>query len=61
MNQHPECMSKAAFILKLLYDLDLLEEEAILKWAKALTRKYVDKSSCRLVHQHAKQFVRWLQ
>lgn len=53
-------MPKVPVILKTMYDLDLLEEEVILTWAKKPSKKYVSKETAELIHEKASPFVKWL-
>lgn len=53
-------MPKVPVILKAMYDLDFLEEEVILAWAKKPSKKYVSKETNELIHEKASPFVKWL-
>lgn len=54
-------MDKVAAILKLLYDLDLLEEAVILEWGQKVSKKYVSKEVAAQIHEKAAPFLKWLQ
>lgn len=54
-------MTKVPVILKLLYDLDILSESAILEWAEKVSKKYVSKETSTEIHKHAAPFIKWLQ
>lgn len=54
-------MDKVAGILKLFYDIDILEEKAILDWAQKVSKKYVSKEVATEIHEKAKPFIQWLQ
>lgn len=52
---------KTAHILKAFYDLDILEEEVILDWAKKVSKKYVGKELAETIHKKAEPFIKWLK
>lgn len=56
-----ELMGKVCLILKAFYDGDLLEEEAILEWAKKVSKKNVSREVAREIHERAEPLVRWLK
>jgi len=59
---HKEALiGKVPVILKLLYDLDILAETAILDWADKVSKKYVSKEMSQEIHTKAAPFVKWLQ
>lgn len=54
-------MSKVSVLLKLLYDLDILAEAAIIDWAEKVSKKYVSKEVSQEIHNKAAPFVKWLK
>ncbi|PWN91897.1 hypothetical protein FA10DRAFT_300462 [Acaromyces ingoldii] len=48
-------------ILMALYQLDALEEEVVKTWATHVSKKYVDKETCKKVRKSAAPFVTWLE
>lgn len=54
-------MEKVAVILKLFYDLDLLEEKVLLEWGSKVSKKYVSKEVAAQIHDKAAPFINWLQ
>lgn len=54
-------MEKVAVILKLFYDLDLLEEKVLLEWGSKISKKYVSKEVAAQIHDKASPFINWLQ
>nr|CAD7454475.1 unnamed protein product [Timema tahoe] len=54
-------MPKFAGILKLLYDMDILEEKALLEWADKVSRKYVSRELSQEMHSRAEPFIKWLK
>lgn len=54
-------MEKVAVILKLFYDLDLLEEKVLLEWGSKVSKKYVSKEVAAQIHDKASPFITWLQ
>jgi translation initiation factor 5 len=58
---HPDkLLNKVAIILKLFYDIDLLEENVILDWAVKVSKKYVSKEVAQKIHDKAAPFIKWL-
>eukprot|EP00249_Psilotum_nudum_P017339 c26270_g2_i1 orf=791-2155(-) len=57
---HPDAGKEVALVLKMLYDLDILEEEQILGWYDKVTANKLD-SGGLLARKNAKPFVEWLQ
>jgi translation initiation factor 5 len=51
---------KAAHILKMFYDADLVEEEILLEWGSKISKKYVSKEISEKIHSKAKPFIDWL-
>jgi len=58
---HDILVPKVAHVLKLLYDLDVLEEEVLLEWGSKISKKYVDKVVAKEIHDKAQPFIKWLQ
>lgn len=54
-------MDKSAGILKMFYDLDLLEEKVLLEWGQKVSKKYVSKEVAAQIHEKATPFIKWLQ
>ncbi|PVD25900.1 hypothetical protein C0Q70_13564 [Pomacea canaliculata] len=54
-------MPRVPHILKIFYDLDILDEEVILEWAKKVTKKYVSKEVALQLREKAKPFTDWLE
>lgn len=54
-------MPKVPGILKLLYDIDILSEQAVIEWADKVSKKYVSKEVSQEIHNQAVPFVKWLQ
>ncbi|XP_059160536.1 eukaryotic translation initiation factor 5-like [Physella acuta] len=59
--EYPDLMTKTSHILKVLYDLDILEEAVILEWGKKPTKKYVSKEESTQILKEAQVFVKWLE
>ncbi|CAL1536946.1 unnamed protein product [Lymnaea stagnalis] len=59
--EYPELVPKTSHILKVLYDLDILEEAVILEWGKKPTKKYVSKEESTQILKEAQAFVKWLE
>lgn len=58
---HPALVPKVAGALKLLYDLDIVEEKAIVEWWHKPSRKALSKDVCAEVRRRAQPFLDWLQ
>jgi translation initiation factor 5 len=54
-------ISKVPHILKAFYDLDILEEEVVIEWAKKVSKKYVSKELAQEIRDKAAPFIKWLQ
>lgn len=54
-------MPKVAGILKLFYDLDVLEEKVLLEWSEKVSKKYVSKDIATDIHEKAAPFIQWLK
>ncbi|KAJ2937470.1 hypothetical protein O0L34_g19176 [Tuta absoluta] len=57
---HATLLPKVPAILKLLYDLDIVEEKAILEWASKPSKKYAPKEVTAEVRKRAQPFLDWL-
>jgi len=56
-----QLIGKTMLILKAFYDEDILDEEAILEWAKKVSKKNVSKVVSQEIHDKAAPFIKWLQ
>ncbi|XP_041981398.1 eukaryotic translation initiation factor 5 [Aricia agestis] len=54
-------LPKVPAILKLLYDLDIVDEKTILDWAAKPSRKYASRETVAEVLKKAQPFIDWLQ
>ncbi|RZC37619.1 eukaryotic translation initiation factor 5, partial [Asbolus verrucosus] len=54
-------LNKVPGLLKILYDLDILSEAAIIAWAEKVSKKYVSKEISQEIHDKAAPFVKWLK
>ncbi|KAL1138962.1 hypothetical protein AAG570_009023 [Ranatra chinensis] len=55
-------LPKVSAILKLLYDMDILEESVLLDWGnKKVSKKYVSKELSQEIHAKAEPFLTWLR
>lgn len=54
-------LSKTPLVLKLCYELDIIDEEVMIDWATKLSRKYVSKEVSRQIHNKASPFIKWLK
>ncbi|KAL1509333.1 hypothetical protein ABEB36_004089 [Hypothenemus hampei] len=54
-------MNRVPAILKLLYDLDILQEDVILEWADKVSKKFVTKELSQEIHDKAAPFIKWLK
>lgn len=57
----PDLLSKIAVLLKDAYELEIVEEETILKWGEKPSKKFVDKSLSKEIHKKAAPFLEWLK
>ena len=48
-------------LLQRLYDLDVLDEEVLLEWAKKPSKKYVSRELSEEMHARAEPFIKWLR
>ncbi|KAK3792334.1 hypothetical protein RRG08_046643 [Elysia crispata] len=60
-HEFPHLLSKTSHILKVLYDLDIVEEGVIIEWGKKPSKKYVSKEECAKILKEAEVFVKWLE
>lgn len=56
-----QLLPKVPHVLKRLYDLDVLDEEVILEWAKKPSKKYVSRELSEEMHARAQPFITWLK
>lgn len=56
-----QLMPRVPALLKLLYDLDVLQEACILDWADKVSKKYVSKEISQEIHDKAAPFIKWLK
>ncbi|XP_059062891.1 eukaryotic translation initiation factor 5 [Achroia grisella] len=59
-SHHPALLPKVPAILKLLYDMDIVEEKAMLEWASKPSRKYGSKELLAELRRRAQPFLDWL-
>jgi translation initiation factor 5 len=59
---HPELVAQVPKILLAFYNVDVLTEDALLKWgSKKSSSRFVDKESSRKVRKAALPFLKWLE
>lgn len=56
-----QLISKIPYILKEMYDADLLEEEIITSWSEKVSKKYVSKELAKEIRVKAEPFIKWLK
>ncbi|KAL3267542.1 hypothetical protein HHI36_011663 [Cryptolaemus montrouzieri] len=56
-----QLMAKVPIILKVLYDLDILSEAAIIEWSEKVSKKYISKEISQEIHDKAAPFIKWLK
>lgn len=56
-----DLMAKSAHIIKALYDLDIIEEEAILAWGEKPSSKYVNKNKAKEIIDVCAPVITWLK
>jgi translation initiation factor 5 len=56
-----QLISKIPYILKEMYDADLLEEEIITSWSEKVSKKYVSKELAKEMYVKAEPFIKWLK
>lgn len=54
-------LPKLPAILKLFYDMDILEEKVLLDWGGKTSKKYVSKELSQEIHTKAEPFITWLR
>lgn len=59
--KHPKLVDKFGHVLKGLYDLDIVEEEAVLEWGAKVSKKYVSKELATKLREKAEPFLVWLR
>ncbi|CAH2090606.1 unnamed protein product [Euphydryas editha] len=57
----PALLPRVPAVLKLLYDLDIVEEKTVLEWASKPSRKFAPKEVVADVLRRAQPFLDWLQ
>ncbi|CAG9583430.1 unnamed protein product [Danaus chrysippus] len=57
----PALLQRVPAVLKLLYDLDIVEEKTILEWAAKPSKKYAPRETVADVVRRAQPFIDWLQ
>lgn len=57
----PALLQRVPAVLKLLYDLDVVEEKTILEWAAKPSKKYAPRETVADVVRRAQPFIDWLQ
>lgn len=60
-NNKKKCLPYTAHILKQLYDDDILEDTAIVKWSEKPTKKFVKKSFVEKMVEQSAKLVEWLK
>jgi translation initiation factor 5 len=53
--------NNSMIILKAFYDVDILEEAAILEWGAKESKKYVGKDMSKKIHEKCAKFITWLK
>nr|QIB02612.1 eukaryotic translation initiation factor 5 [Eucryptorrhynchus scrobiculatus] len=56
-----QLLPRVPALLKSLYDLDVLQEAAILEWAEKVSKKYVSRDVSQEIHDKAAPFIKWLK
>jgi len=54
-------LPKVAFIVKDLYDLDIVDEEVLIEWGEHVSKRYVSKELSRSIHKKAEPVITWLK
>lgn len=58
---YPALLPKLPVILKALYDLDIIDEDVILKWGERPSKRFVEKTLSKKIKEAAKPFLNWLE
>ncbi|KAJ3205740.1 hypothetical protein HDU67_008670 [Dinochytrium kinnereticum] len=59
---HPDALlAKTPMVLKVFYDLDLVEEEVLIAWGEKASKKYVDRKTAKEIRARAEPFLKWLK
>lgn len=58
---YPQLLPKVALIFKDIYAADMVSEEVFLSWAEKPSKKYVERSKSKMVHEKASPFINWLR
>lgn len=58
--EHPQLVAQVPNILFKLYEGDIISEEVVEHWGTHVSKKYVDKDTCKKVRKAAKPFIEWL-
>ncbi|XP_022113160.1 eukaryotic translation initiation factor 5 isoform X2 [Pieris rapae] len=61
VHHNPTLLPRVPAILKLLYDLDIVEEKTIIEWGAKPSRKYASKEVVADIGRRAQPFIDWLQ
>ncbi|TDL15834.1 eukaryotic translation initiation factor 5 [Rickenella mellea] len=58
--EHLELLSSVPKILMEFYQADILQEDVIKQWGTHVSKKYVDKETCKKVRKASEPFLKWL-
>lgn len=58
---YPDKIKDMPTILFKFYDSDLISEDVVTKWGTRVSKKYVDKDTCKKVRKASKPFIDWLE
>ncbi|KAI0762428.1 eukaryotic translation initiation factor 5 [Fomes fomentarius] len=58
--QHPDLIPAVPKILMAYYQIDVLEEEVVKQWGTHVSKKYVDRDTCKKVRKASEPFLKWL-
>ena len=61
IGSNPELMDKVPFVLKCLYDEEVVDERVMIEWSEKSSKKYVDKKINREIRKRALPFITWLK